>query len=274
MSEMENVIGSVLKKDSLILRSVRQPGIDFKNTERHIGRKNGTTILAMHYKDGVVIAGDRRTTDYNTHTDDSIKIEETGNLTAIGFAGTVAFIQEAKEALALLLLRLESLVEIPIFVDGQAKLMKNILKANFDTYTEFMYFLQYYGVPILAGVNPESGEGMIFAFDEVGGFYPKSDYATTGSGGPRAEVILDRHWKVGMKEADAVELAVDALVIASADNYTSPPLMAPVTALAISKKGIRYLGEKKAQQMAFKFLIEELKRKGKTEQLKFFMGEE
>ena len=266
------MIRDSLGEKPLILKSLSS----VKERQEHgvAGKKSGTTILAMHYKDGIVMAGDRRSTDWHMHTDDAIKIEITDNVSAIGCAGTVAFIQDLKETLLHMITKLESLVERPIYIDGQAMILKNILKANFEHYGAWIYVLGY-AVPILAGYHAEDKKGFIFEFDEAGGIYEKSDYATTGSGGRLAWGVLKDRWHRDMEEADAVDLAIRALMLASFDNYSSHPLLAPSTVMVISKnKGIQHLEESKALGMAYTIHREYLERHGKENELKFFRGEE
>ncbi len=272
MANVENApIGKLISSDALKLRSL--DGLKKQQTHPVVGRKSGTTILAMHYKDGIVMAGDRRTTDYHTHTDDSVKIVEAGALSAIGCAGTVSFIQDLIEVHRTSLTHLERMIDNHIYVDGQAKLLKNILKANFMHFAELLYLLGY-AVPILGGYHPILEKGMIFEFDEAGGIYEKRTYATTGSGGIFARVVLDDRWRKDMKEIEAVELAMRALTRAASDNYSSPPTLAPATVLSISKNGVRHLGAKQALGMANRLHLADLERMGKTDELSFFRGEE
>ena len=266
------MIRNSLGERPLILGSLS--GVKEKQEHSIAGKKSGTTILAMHYKDGIVMAGDRRSTDWHIHTDDAIKVEVTDNGVVIGCAGTVAFIQNLKETLMHIVPKLENIVERPIYVDGQAMILKNILKANFEYYGAWIYVLGY-AVPILAGYHAEEKRSFVFEFDEAGGIYEKSDYATTGSGGRLAWGVLKDRWHRDMEEADAVDLAIRALTLASFDNYSSHPLLTPSTVLVISKhKGLQYLAEEKALGMAYTIHREYLKRHGKENELKFFRGEE
>lgn len=266
------MIRASLGEKSLILRSLS--ALKEKVEQSSTVKKSGTTIIAMHYKDGVIMAADRRTTDWHIHTDDAVKIEETDNGTAIGCAGTVAFIQDLKETLLHMMGKLENLVEKPIYVDGQAILLKNILKANLEHYGAWIYVLGY-AVPILAGYHAEEKRGFVFGFDEAGGIYEKSNYVTTGSGGQLAWGVLADRWHNEIEESDAVDLVIRALTLASFDNYSSHPLLAPSTVLVISKqKGIQYLEEQKALGMAYTIHREYLGRHGKINELKFFQSEE
>ena len=271
MNVENSPMAKLLSNDAFKLRSL--DGLKKQHVYPGVGRKSGTTILALHYNGGIVMAGDRRTTDYHSHTDDSIKIVETENLSAIGCAGTVSFIQDLIEVHRASLTHLERAIESHLYIDGQAKLLKNILKANFAHFADLLYLLGY-AVPILGGYHPILEKGMIFEFDEAGGIYERPAYATTGSGGIFARVVLDDRWRKDMKEIEAVELAIRALTRAASDNYSSPPTLAPSTVLSISKNGVRYLSAKKALGMANRLRLEDLRRIGKEEELSFFSGEE
>ncbi|MEK7560119.1 MAG: hypothetical protein AAB522_02375 [Patescibacteria group bacterium] len=228
-------------------------------------KNSGTTIIALHYKDGVLMAGDRRTTFGDVHTDEAIKIEEVQNDTIIGCAGMVSFIQDLKETLLHVITRLENVVETPIYIDGQAAILKSILKANFDFYGWI------YAVPILAGYHPKKKQSFVFEFDEAGAMYKKIDYATTGSGGQLAWGVLKDRWKLGLKEKEALELAMRALMLASFDNYSSHPFVSPSTIMVVSKKyGVLSMKEEKSLNMAYSIFREYLERHGKSKELKIF----
>jgi len=233
---------------------------------------SGTTVLAMKYKDGVVMAGDRRLTDLHCHWDDSSKVEVVGEKTLIACAGAVAYIQDLIEVLVSLRKQIEGEIEQTIYIDGTSNLLKNILKANFESLGMLMYMLDYIAVPILAGYDPVIKSGRLFSFDENGGMYERQDFVTMGSGGSIAQTVLDDAWGPKMSEEESVTLAVRALVRASRDNYTAPPMQAPVIVMRASADGISLLEEEKALLLAWRTHLKDLKRRGDKIKLNYFLG--
>ena len=211
-------------------------------------KKTGTTVFAMCYKDGIVIAGDRRMSDFHYHIDDYVKVEETGNGALIAGAGVCALLQDLIQMLISWRERLEMLIEVPIYIDGQAELLKNILKSQGKDY--FFQLLGLGAIPILAGFNPKTKTGMVFGFDDIGGIYERKDYVVIGSGQELAHTVLDDRWSPKMNLAEARELAILALLRASRDNFTAPPNLAPATVFSSSKEGVEQMQEAEALALA------------------------
>lgn len=234
------------------------------------GRTTGTTVLAMLYRNGAVIAGDRRATNWHTHEDDYSKIEYIGNDTMIACAGTVSYIQELVETLKWLSEYWEDRIEEKIYVGDLAKLLKNILKANFESLGAYIYWLGYYAVPIMAGYDPKKKRGRVFEFDETGGIYEKDYYAVSGSGGRFARIVLEDRWSKNLAEKDAARLAVRAIARASYDIYTSHPALAAASVFSVSSKGVAPLQESEALTMAWDVYKDDLERHGRQSELDHF----
>lgn len=237
-------------------------------------RTNGTTVIALRYENGIVIAGDRRGSYGHVHVDEFIKVQDMGNLTMIACSGTSSYIDDLEKTLVSLRKEWEKLVDMPIYIDGQVDLLQGILKRNFEYLNVLMYMLGYYAVPILAGYDPFLKKGRLFEFDETGGKFEKHDYVVSGSGGLLAEIVLDDRWEEGLNETDAVLLAIRAIMRASRDNYTSPGTLAPITVYSVSKAGKRVLPIQKALRLAWNLHIKDKKRRGEKAQEKFFSGKE
>lgn len=242
--------------------------------DRITHRSNGTTVLALKYSEGIVIAGDRRGSYGHLHLDDFIKVQDVGNLTFIACSGTSSYIDELEKTLKSVREYWEDLTEESIYIDGQATLLQAILKENFERLNVMMYVLGYYAVPILAGFDPFLKKGRLFEFEETGGMYEKQDYVVSGSGGGLAEIVLDDRWEAGLSEADAVRLAIRAVMRASRDNYTSPGTLAPITVYSVCKTGQKILPETKSLEFAWDLHIKDKKKRGETEKARYFGGKE
>ncbi|KKT40222.1 hypothetical protein A2W54_00110 [Candidatus Giovannonibacteria bacterium RIFCSPHIGHO2_02_43_13] len=237
-------------------------------------RTNGTTVIALKYEDGIVIAGDRRGSYGHVHADDFIKVQDMGNLTFIACSGTSSYIDDLEKTLISARKYWENIIEETIYIDGQAQLLERILRQNFEYLNVLMYVLGYYAVPILAGYDPFLKKGRLFEFDETGGRYEKKDYVVSGSGGLLAEMVLDDRWEADLNETDAVLLAIRSVMRASRDNYTSPGTLAPITVYSVSKTGSRILPEKKSLRLAWSLHIKDKKRRGEKAHADFFSGKE
>jgi proteasome beta subunit len=73
-------------------------------------------------------------------------------------------------------------------------------------------------MPLYVGYDLKRSEGRIFKYDLAGGRYEESDYHAVGSGGKDARNTMREHFKKGMPEADALQLALLALYNAADDD--------------------------------------------------------
>lgn len=225
--------------------------------------KSGTTVLAFKYKDGVIVAGDRRMTSGHYHVDDYVKVEDVDNLTLIACAGTVSCIQLLIQTLVSNREWLEDhMVGKPIYIDGQSELLANILKRTFLWGGAERLWLDFIAIPILAGFDPNMGQGRVFGYDVAGMINERPDYVAVGSGQVNAETLLEKLWNPSFNLEDAQELAIDAVTRASADIHTSPPVLAPPTIFYASKDGIGMMDEKKALEVAWSIFYKDAERRG------------
>jgi proteasome beta subunit len=235
-------------------------------------KSSGTTVFAMRYKYGVVVAGDRRTSYGHYHYDDASKVEIAGNSTLFAAAGTVAYIQELLDTIKKLIRHFEKEIEKDVCVDGIANLTKLILRENYRELGYLSYLLGYVAIPIIAGYDHRLDMGRVYSYDEAGAITESDTYTAVGSGSVFAETILDNEWHVDMTELEAVELSIRALARASKDNHTSQPELSPSTIKCANAKGIQVLSGEKALKHAWKLKHSDLKRFGKNEEHKFFSG--
>src|SRR3989344_1066768 len=213
--------------------------------------KSGTTVLAFKYKDGVIVAGDRRMTSGHYHIDDYVKVEDVDNLTLIACAGTASCIQLLIQLLVSNREWLEDhKVGKPIYIDGQSELLANILKRSFLSGGSEMLWLNYIAIPILAGFDPKIGCGRVFSYDVAGMINERPDYVAVGSGQAKAETVLDILWDSALDLEAAQKLAIKTIMYASSDIHTAPPILAAPTIFHASKDGVGMMDEKKTIETA------------------------
>lgn len=159
----------------------------------------GTTTVGLIYGEGVVLASEMRATmGYMIASKKAKKIYQIADLIGMTTAGGVGDAQQ----LARLMTVECSLYEIrrgrPMTVGAAATLLSNILNNN--------RYYPYY-VQLLVGGVDERGPNL-FAVDAMGGASREEELVATGSGSPMAYGVLEDRYRKGMKEDEAVALAV------------------------------------------------------------------
>jgi proteasome beta subunit len=159
----------------------------------------GTTTAGLVFEEGVILASEMRATmGYMIATKKAKKIYQIADRIGMTTAGGVGDAQQ----LARLMTVECSLYEIrrgrPMTVGAAATLLSNILNNN--------RYYPYY-VQLLVGGVDERGPNL-FAVDALGGASREEELVATGSGSPMAYGVLEDRYRKGMKEEEAVALAV------------------------------------------------------------------
>lgn len=175
---------------------------------------HGTTILALQYEGGVVIAGDRRAVEGFTIAHRSIqKIFPTDRSSAIGIAGAAGPAIEMVRLFQTQLEHYEKIAGVQLTLEGKANQLAGMLRANFPLAMEGLVV-----VPIFAGYDDRRSIGRIFKYDLTGGRYEESDFWATGSGGRDARATIKKRYRPGLPREEAVKIALEALFDASEED--------------------------------------------------------
>jgi proteasome beta subunit len=175
---------------------------------------HGTTILALQYEGGVVIAGDRRATEGFTIAHRSIqKIFPTDRSSAIGIAGAAGPAIEMVRLFQTQLEHYEKIAGVQLTLEGKANQLAGMLRANFPLAAQGLVV-----VPIFTGFDDRKNVGRIFKYDVTGGRYEESDFWATGSGGRDARATIKKRYRPGLSREDAVKIALEALFDASEED--------------------------------------------------------
>jgi len=150
----------LLKKNGYELHS-DPSGLERVSKEANLELTEGTTVVAVRYKDGVMIAGDRRATAGNTVMyDRADKVLELDEYSVIAVAGSPAIAYEIARTLehSFQYFRRSQLQELSL--EGKLRMLSRLIRENFPM------AMQGAGViPILAIYDPQSGDdggGKIF----------------------------------------------------------------------------------------------------------------
>ncbi|MFI9342034.1 proteasome subunit beta [Streptomyces sp. NPDC052773] len=173
---------------------------------------HGTTVLALAYRDGVLIAGDRRATMGNLIAQrDLEKVHPADDHTAVAFAGTVGLALDMVKLYQVELTHFEKIEGTPMSLAAKARRLSGMLRDNLGQAMQGLAV-----VPLLAGY--EDGRGRIFGFDVAGGTYEKTGFHAEGSGSPFARGALKKLHRPGMTRREAALAALHALWDAADDD--------------------------------------------------------
>ncbi|MBB4856325.1 proteasome beta subunit [Mycobacteroides chelonae] len=203
---------------------------------------HGTTIVALTYRGGVLIAGDRRATQGNYIANRDIdKVQITDNYSATGIAGTAAIAVEFARLYAVELEHYEKLEGVPLTFNGKANRLSALVRGNLAAAMQGLV-----AVPLLVGydIDDPNGEtaGRIVSFDVAGGWHVESDgYQAVGSGSVFAKSSIKKLYKSGGDALSALSVAVESLYDAAEDDSATggPDLVRRVfpTAIRIDSGG-------------------------------------
>jgi len=180
----------------------------------------GTTVLAMTYDGGVIMAGDRRATSGNIISKrDMRKVFEADSSSAVGISGAAGPAMELARIFATELEYYEKVERVPLSLEGKANKLAGMVRANFPMALQGLVV-----VPLFAGYDQRQRIGRIFEFDPVGGRYEERRFASTGSGGRDARGSLKARFTEGMERDVAIDVAIEALWdAADEDSATGGP---------------------------------------------------
>ncbi|HJU06735.1 MAG TPA: proteasome subunit alpha [Nitrospiraceae bacterium] len=147
----------------------------------------GTTILAMKYRDGVLVAGDRRATAGNmVMYDRTDKVLELDRYSLMAIAGVPATAYEMARILehSFKYYRRTQLQELSF--EGKLRAVSKLLKENVPAALAGTGAV----APIFAGYDFDQGAAKIYFYDILGAEFEGVEYAVSGSGSPTIRGIL------------------------------------------------------------------------------------
>ena len=175
---------------------------------------HGTTVMALKYADGVLVAGDRLATEGNrVASRDVQKVYPTDDFSLIAIAGAAGPSIEMARLMRIELEHYEKIEGEPLEIDGKANKLSQMVRANLPAAMQGLVV-----VPLFAGYDKRRGHGRLWKFDVTGGRYEEADYDATGSGGIYAKDSLKKSHRSDLARQPALEIAVQALVDAADED--------------------------------------------------------
>jgi len=176
--------------------------------------RHGTTVLAIRYAEGVVMAGDRRATaGFSIASRRIEKVFPADDSSGVAIAGAAG---PAVDLVRLFQTQLEHYEKIEgeiLSLEGKANQLSQLVRANLPAAMQ-----GFVVVPLFAGFDDRRGEGRVFSFDVTGGKYEETDFQAQGSGGVHARNWIKAQWRAEISRDDAVDLALRGLFAAADED--------------------------------------------------------
>jgi proteasome beta subunit len=174
----------------------------------------GTTVVAIRFAGGVVMAGDRRATAGMAIASRRIeKVFPADDFSGIAIAGAAG---PAVEMVRLFQTQLEHYEKIEgeqLTLEGKANQLALLVRTNLPAAMQ-----GFVVVPLFAGFDHRRDRGRVFSFDVTGGKYEETDFQTNGSGGVHARNWIKAQWSEDLTRDGTVDLALRALFAAADED--------------------------------------------------------
>ena len=197
--------------------------------------RHGTTVVALRYADGIVMAGDRRATEGHAIAHRAMeKVFPADRYSAVAIAGAAGPAVEMVRLFQTQLEHYEKVEGVVLSLEGKANQLGQMVREHLPMAMQGLAV-----VPLFAGYDLARGTGRIFTYDVTGGHYEETEHNATGSGGRDARTTIKLGYRVGLARDEAVELAIEALYEAADEDSATGgpdlirgiyPLVATVTA--------------------------------------------
>src|SRR6266436_5236059 len=175
---------------------------------------HGTTVLALRYRDGVIMAGDRQATEgFQVASRRIEKIFKSDDLSGVGIAGVAGPAMEMAKLFQTELEHYEKVEGDNLSLEGKANKLSQMIRMNLQ-----VAMMGLAVVPIFAGFDERAGVGRLFKYDITGGRYEEKDYDAQGSGSKDARDSLKKLWKRDMGRDDALRVTLEALIDAADED--------------------------------------------------------
>jgi proteasome beta subunit len=232
----------------LLRRMDMRPEVPELNDQDRAAITHGTTVVAIRYVDGVVMAGDRRATAGNFISHRAIeKVFPADRHSGVAIAGAAGPAMEMVKLFQLQLEHYEKVEGVALSLEGKANTLGQMVRSNLPAAMQGLAV-----VPLFAGYDVHRGQGRLFEYDITGGRYEETRFAASGSGSLHASTVVKLGYRDGMSRETTADLAITALFeAADEDSATGGPDLVrgiyPVVA-TITAEGFDRLGDEEIAQ--------------------------
>jgi proteasome beta subunit len=216
---------------------------------------HGTTIVAVKYPGGVLIAGDRRSTQGNMIAGRDVKkVYITDDYTATGIAGTAAIAVEFARLYAVEMEHYEKVEGIALTFPGKVNRLATMVRGNLGAALQ-----GFVALPLLVGYDLDDPDpqaaGRIVSFDAAGGWNVEEEgYQAVGSGSVFAKTSIKKLYTQVADADSALRVAIESLYDAADDDSATggPDLVRGIfpTAVTIGAEGAEEVTEERIAALA------------------------
>jgi proteasome beta subunit len=227
---------------------------------------HGTTIVALTFPGGVVMAGDRRATMGNLIAQRDIeKVFHADDYSCVGIAGAAGLAIEMVRLFQVELEHYEKIEGATLSLEGKANRLAMMIRGNLGMAMQGLAV-----VPLFAGYDLDADDpataGRLFSYDVTGGRYEEQKFHSVGSGSLFARGALKKLWRDDLSADDAALCAVQALYdAADEDSATGGPDVTrriyPVVSL-VTADGYRRLSDDDVGQVVDAVIAARMDRPG------------
>src|SRR5882757_6670669 len=133
---------------------------------------HGTTVVAIRYADGVVMAGDRRATaGYTIANRRMDKVFAADDFSGVAIAGAAGPAVEMVKLFQVQLEHYEKIEGETLSLEGKANQLGQMVRSNLPAAMQ-----GFAVVPLFAGFDHRRDRGRVFSYDVTGGKYEEADY--------------------------------------------------------------------------------------------------
>ena len=218
---------------------------------------HGTTVVAVRYADGVVMAGDRRATSGNLISHRTMeKVYAADRHSGVAIAGAAGPAMDMVKLFQLQLEHYEKVEGNELSLEGKANQLSGMVRSNLPAAMQGLVV-----VPLFAGYDTRRRQGRLFQYDVTGGRYEETNFATTGSGSLHAGTVIKLGYRESLNREETIDLAISALFNAADEDSATggPDIVRGIypTMATITDRGFeKVLDEEIAER--FRLLVERL----------------
>jgi proteasome beta subunit len=203
---------------------------------------HGTTVVAVRFADGVLMAGDRRATSGNLISHRTIeKVFPADSHSAVGIAGAAGPAVEMVRLFQLQLEHYEKVEGAKLSFEGKANQLGTMIRSNLPAAMQGLAV-----VPLFAGYDLRRDTGRLIQYDITGGRYEERDHTATGSGSLHAGTVVRVGYRENLSREAVIDLALEALYRAAEEDTATGgpdlqrgifPVIALITAAGYDRVG-------------------------------------
>src|SRR3954451_24520129 len=218
---------------------------------------HGTTVVAVRYADGVVMAGDRRATSGNLISHRTMeKVYPADRHSGVAIAGAAGPAMDMVKLFQLQLEHYEKVEGAELSLEGKANQLSGMVRSNLPAAMQGLVV-----VPLFAGFDLRRRQGRLFQYDVTGGRYEETNFATTGSGSLHAGTVIKLGYREALQREEAIDLLISALFNAADEDSATggPDLVRGIypTVATITDQGFEKLGDDEIAER-FRLLVNRL----------------